>query len=94
MFKYAFFDLDGTIVMSHNGIFSSVKYALNKMGYEIPSEDVLMKFIGPPLNYSFSNILGFSESDTERAVLLYREHYKDIGVYNNTLYDKVHLEHK
>ena len=43
------FDLDGTLTDSYRGITNSVKYALKELGYEIPSEDRLREFIGPPL---------------------------------------------
>ena len=32
MFKYAFFDLDGTLTQSEFGIINSIIYALDKMG--------------------------------------------------------------
>ena len=49
MYRYAFFDLDGTLTDSSEGIINSIKYALEKNGYPVPDETELLKFIGPPL---------------------------------------------
>ena len=35
MYRYAFFDLDGTLTDSSEGIINSIKYALEKNGYII-----------------------------------------------------------
>ena len=38
MYRYAFFDLDGTLTDSSEGIINSIKYALEKNGYPVPDE--------------------------------------------------------
>ena len=43
------FDLDGTLTESALGITRSVAYAFEKMGREVPPQEVLDSFIGPPL---------------------------------------------
>ncbi len=84
-----FFDLDGTITDSGDGIKNSAAYALNKFGIPVPSRDELNKFIGPPLVGSFRNMFGMSDEDADLAVVYYREYYAVKGIFENALYDGV-----
>ncbi len=84
-----FFDLDGTITDSGDGIKNSAAYALNKFGIPVPSRDELNKFIGPPLVGSFRNLFGMSDEDADLAVIYYREYYAVKGIFENALYDGV-----
>ena len=68
MYQYCLFDLDGTLTNSEEGIIKCVRYALNKLGREIPGEEDLLKFIGPPLVDSFRDIMGMTK---EEAAKLY-----------------------
>lgn len=83
MYSYIFFDLDGTLTDSKEGIFNCVKYALEKMGAPIPEEDTLLKFIGPPLHDSYMRYCGFSKEEALRGVALFRERYTTIGKFEN-----------
>ena len=49
MYHYIFFDLDGTLTDSKEGILNSLRYAFDKLGEPVPPESTLIKFIGPPL---------------------------------------------
>ena len=84
-----FFDLDGTITDSGDGIKNSAAYALNKFGMPVPSRDELNKFIGPPLVGSFRNLFGMSNEDADLAVVYYREYYAVKGIFENSLYDGI-----
>ena len=48
MFKYIFFDLDGTLTDSAEGITKCVQYALESRGIKVPDLNTLRPFIGPP----------------------------------------------
>lgn len=82
-----FFDLDGTITDSAQGITNSVIYALKKYGIEEEDYGKLCKFIGPPLTDSFQEYYGFSKERSEEAVGYYREYYKDKGIFENRVYE-------
>ena len=82
-YKYLFFDLDGALTLSHYGIFSCAKYALEKLGLPAPTDEQLGQIIGPPLHSWFHKIYGMPERDAERAVEYYRERYKAGGMYEN-----------
>jgi len=51
-------------------------------------ERQLRSFIGPPLQDQFA-ALGLDEGDVGRAVELYRERFRDHGLYENRVYEGV-----
>lgn len=85
-YKYIFFDLDGTIIDSSEGVTNSVAYALEKYNIKVSDKKELYKFIGPPIIESFQKFYGFSKEEANTALKYYREHYKEEGVLENTLY--------
>lgn len=80
------FDLDGTLMDSGIGILNAVRYALNKMGREIPPDPDLRKFLGPPLVYSFQTVTGMTEEEALKATEAYRETYLVKGLFENRVY--------
>ncbi|HLG80562.1 MAG TPA: HAD family hydrolase [Bradyrhizobium sp.] len=83
--KTIFFDLDGTLTDPKIGITRSIQYALESLGREVPHEDALTWCIGPPLHASFVKLLG-DIGLADRALLLYRERFGDIGMFENAVY--------
>lgn len=88
-YKYLFFDLDGTINDSCEGIYKSFEYALSFYGIEIDDVNQLRPILGPPLKDSFMSLFGFDESAAEEAVGRYRERFSEKGLYENRVYDGV-----
>ncbi len=80
------FDLDGTLTDPKRGITRSVQYALRKRGITPPDADELEPFIGPPLEQSFRERLGFDAVEARRAVDDYREYFSERGIYENEVY--------
>ena len=89
MYKYVFFDLDGTLIDPKEGITKSVAYALEKFGIYESNLDNLTPFIGPPLKDSFMEFYHLNSDDVEKAVIYYRERFKGIGLTECHLYDNV-----
>ena len=83
------FDLDGTLTEPKEGITKCVQYALAHFGIEVRDLNELMCFIGPPLIESFQMFYGFDKAKAEEATVKYRERYKDIGIFENGIYDGV-----
>ena len=83
------FDLDGTITDSGPGIMNSVRYALQKAGRKAADDEELRSFIGPPLHGQFQKFCGITEEEALEMVSLYREYYKDRGIFENSVYDGV-----
>ena len=81
MYRYVFFDLDGTLTQSEFGIVEAASRALAHFGIETPNRDLLKRFIGPPLYVSFHEFYGLSDEDSFEAIRVYREYYEREGVY-------------
>lgn len=75
MFDNVLFDLDGTLLDTSEGIVESVLYAARQMGSDELPIEMLLQFIGPPLQQSFAKVYGFNAADAELATSLFREHY-------------------
>lgn len=88
MKKILLFDLDGTLTDPKEGITKCVQYALKHFNIEEELSNLLC-FIGPPLIDSFRQFYGFSEEDAKVAVEKYRERFKDIGIFENGVYDGI-----
>ena len=86
MRKAVIFDLDGTLTQSEEGIWNSVKYAAEKLGFSEPDAATLRKFIGPPLGYSFREYLGMDDATADKAVETYRERYNVVGLFENRVF--------
>ena len=86
MRKAVIFDLDGTLTRSEEGIWNCVKYAAEKLGFPVPDADMLRKFIGPPLAYSFQEYMGMDAAMADKAVETYRERYNVVGLFENRVF--------
>jgi phosphoglycolate phosphatase len=72
------------------GITRSVVHALGALGRPAPSEAVLRHSIGPPLRETFAEMLETTDAAlVERAVVLYRERYSTVGLFENEVYPGV-----
>jgi phosphoglycolate phosphatase len=80
-----FFDLDGTLTNPKAGITRSIQYALKTLGQTVPDEDELTWCIGPPLHASLKTLTG-TDALADRALLLYRERFSDVGLFENEAY--------
>ncbi len=69
------FDLDGTLVDSTQGIWTSTRAAAAELGLPEPTEAQLRSMVGPPLQDGFAGAFGLAGDDVDRAVLAYRAHY-------------------
>ncbi len=85
-YKWLLFDLDGTIIYSHPGIFSCMRLALQEMNEDInPTDAFLRQTVGPPLEYTFEYIFGMGTERALEATKAYRKHYAKTGVLQNEL---------
>ena len=78
-FDTVLFDLDGTLTDSAPGIKRSLKYALDKLGINGYAPEILDKFLGPPLVWSYKTYLGLSDELAVEGLRLYRENYNEMG---------------
>lgn len=83
------FDFDGTVADTGKGIFSSIQYAVECMGFEPLDNETLRRFIGPPVYDSFKRELGLDYEKSDFAVKKYREKYAEKGIYEFDVYDGI-----
>lgn len=82
-----FFDLDGTISDPREGIIRCLEHALERLGHAVPSEQQLVRYIGPPLYESFATLLNSNNAGlVKQAVEFYRERFLAKGMFENALY--------
>lgn len=74
------FDLDGTLLDTSEGIMSSIKYAIQKMGLSVPNQEILQNFIGPPIQQSFSQIYNLEGEDLRKISDYFRNQYKEVDL--------------
>lgn len=97
-YKNILFDLDGTITDSANGITNAVKYGIKKMSdiypnlnIVLPEDNILRKFIGPPLDISFRKYIYDNQDKAMEFIKYYREDYNgNNGLFNCTLYEGIY----
>ena len=81
-----FFDLDGTLTDSQEGILKCVRYALESKGINETDYEKLKRFIGPPLTDAFTEIYGVDEPTANELLQKYRERFSTVGMFENKLY--------
>lgn len=87
--KHIFFDLDGTLLDSKQGIFESFNYMFEKLGDGKKSEQELMKFVGPPLTDSLSQYYGYTEEKNAMARKYFEEDFLVNGIFNAAPFEGV-----
>jgi phosphoglycolate phosphatase len=96
MFHSILFDMDGTLIDPSEGIFDSLRYALEQLEVPQPPDERFPSFIGPPLREIFSRLLNTTEVNAlEHAVALYRRRYTRSGIFQCVVYEGIFdlLEH-
>lgn len=88
-FSAVLFDLDGTISDSAPGILESLTYTFERVGVPVPSREVLMSFVGPPILDTFRVSMGMDEAFAERTLAVYREHYFSHGALDSRMFDGI-----
>jgi phosphoglycolate phosphatase len=92
---HLFFDLDGTLTDSAEGIVACIQHALVQLERTRPAAAEIRSFIGSPLRSIFENFLSDDETGpgdaelstlTSRAIEFYRERFDAEGFSQNRLY--------
>ena len=86
--KAIFFDLDGTLTDSGEGIINCATLALNHFGLPVPSRQEMRVFVGPPLDQTFIRF-GVPTDQTSEAIRVFRSRYMTVGKYENFPYPGV-----
>ena len=81
-YKYLFYDFDGTIANSYEGVYEGMKQVFEHYKIDV-DKSLYTKYIGPPINDTFASYLGSKEKGYE-AAYLYRKYYNDQGLVLKT----------
>ena len=87
--KAIFFDLDGTLTDSGEGIINCAALALKHFGLPVPSREEMRVFVGPPLDQTFIKF-GVPADKTDEAIDVFRSRYIPIGKFENHPYPGIH----
>lgn len=87
-YEAVFFDLDGTLSESGEGILWCVGKTIEDLKIVVPEGFMLESFIGPPLADSFYR-LGLDGEGVKLAVKTYKSYYDTKGKYMNRAYDGI-----
>ncbi len=83
--KNLFFDLDGTLTDSGEGIIHCAQQTLAHFSLPVPDKTALRIIVGPPLRGAFLKF-GIDEAQLENAMVYFREQYLATGQYENFPY--------
>ena len=86
--KAIFFDLDGTITDSGEGIMNCATLALEHFGLPVPDREQMRVFVGPPLDQTFIKF-GVPADKTDEAIKVFRSRYTTVGKFENFPYPGV-----
>ena len=87
-FKYMIFDLDGTILDSHEGLCRSFQSALKAYGIE-ESIGNIKNHLGPLLSETIVKVYGLSKEDGIEAMKLHRKRLMEKGIYECSVYEGI-----
>ena len=86
-YDLAVFDLDGTLLDTRGGVLSAVKYTIKEFGYEMPDEETLRSFIGPPVQEGFSRVYGLEGPILQEIATVFRNFYSTNTLLEAELYE-------
>lgn len=89
--ELAIFDVDGTLLDTSVGILESVKYTINKFELEMPEDNELRTFIGPPIQDSFAKTYKkLAPNIINELAKTFRDNYKNINLLKAVPYEGIY----
>ena len=89
MNKAIFFDLDGTLTDSGEGIMNCAELGLRHFGLPVPPREEMRVFVGPPLDQTFIKF-GVPADKAREAIEVFRSRYLTVGKFENFPYPGIH----
>ena len=84
-------DLDGTLTDPREGIVGCIRHALTGLEHRCPSDSELARYIGPPIQETFRELMNSTDpARIDAAVALYRERYSVTGMFENAVYPGIY----
>lgn len=89
-YKAAAFDLDGTLLDTSAGVLASVRYTIDKFGFEPLTEAQLKNFIGPPIQDSFARQYNLKGNILQEIATVFRDRYKNVDLLKAVPYSGIY----
>ena len=89
MYNYIFFDFDGTLFDTSEGVFKSFDRVAEAYHIELADKSIYNTMIGPPLRESFTRVFHFKEEELAPAMAVYRDYYQKQGMFELRAYDGI-----
>jgi phosphoglycolate phosphatase len=84
---HLFFDLDGTLTDSRDGIVKCIQHAVAAMGGAVPPDESCTRYLGPPLMGTFASLLDTADAGViDAAIAAYRERFERVGMFENHVF--------
>ena len=80
------FDLDGTLLDTSPGIFNSVRFAEQQLGFPPIPDEKLRAFVGPPPKQMYQKVYGVDEETATKATAFHRQYSREKAIYEATIY--------
>lgn len=90
-YKLVVFDVDGTLLDTSEGLLKSTIYTIDKLGYPMPTKEVLLSFVGPRIQDSLAKVFGLQGEELDKAAAVFRNHYKEEAVMLAKPYEGMHV---
>ncbi len=88
--KNVIFDLDGTLIDTSRGIIESIRHTARVMNLAELPENILISFIGPPLQKSFMDCYGCTVNQAQEATGIFRDYYQNGAVLHADIYQGIY----
>lgn len=88
-YELIIFDLDGTLLDTSPGIFNSVRFAEQQMGFIPILDSRLKEFVGPPPKSMYMKIYGVDENTAMEAAKCHRQYGREKAIYEANIYQGI-----
>lgn len=85
-YELILFDLDGTLLDTSPGIFNSVRFAEQQLGFSPIPDEQLRVFVGPPPKQMYQKVYGVDEETAAKATGFHRQYSREKAIYEATVY--------
>lgn len=85
-YELILFDLDGTLLDTSPGIFNSVRFAEQQLGFSPIPDEQLRVFVGPPPKQMYQKVYGVNEETAAKATGFHRQYSREKAIYEATVY--------
>lgn len=89
LYDTVIWDLDGTLIDTSQGVIKAVQHTINKLSLPLLPQNIIEKFVGPPIHDSFSRYYDLDEDRVQKAANIFREYYKSECLFEAVVYDGI-----